>query len=501
MIKALFALLSAAKAFPSCCRPVMSSPESISSSTISLGFNRAICKSSLRFFSPPEKPSLTPLQKLVTYLNPSAQSKKRQGDRYTSASSSSDADGEVSASQEPCASEEGSNNNSPLEGGEGGCKSAILHKNLNGASVHACDPPLYRILLRNGLLADPDQAKNLPKGLVVLSLSAAYLQYGSMIDRYFSHIADYKKDPFVALNTALFAQGTFLYVPPDTHLDQPLILHDHITDGEGIKKIYHPRLLLVVGARSKVDVVVSTGKCGRRDVFANRVDEIVMEHGATLGYYNLQTSSRLPTYQMHHTYIKQAASSSLHHYGVTLTQGVVRNNLQVCLAGKNSKASLQGVYGGSGKGYIENHTAIDHSVAHTKSSELYKGMVAQECKGVFRGHIRVHEGAQKTVASQHHDGWIRSTKAAIYAQPQLAIFADDVQCMHGVTMAQLDPDHLFYLRTRGIDEKEADRILSKAFFDAIVDKIPLQELRQYLYGAFEHYLEKLALYNNMKGEV
>jgi Fe-S cluster assembly protein SufD len=133
-----------------------------------------------------------------------------------------------------------------------------------------------------------------------------------------------------------------------------------------------------------------------------------------------------------------------------------------------------------GKQHVDNHTEIEHCMAHAKSQELYKGILSGSARGVFNGKILVHKDAQKSDARQTNKNLVLSENAVINTKPQLEIHADDVKCSHGSTVGQLDPNALFYLRSRGIDSAEAQTLLCYAFASEIVGRIKIARMRAQL---------------------
>jgi Fe-S cluster assembly protein SufD len=138
---------------------------------------------------------------------------------------------------------------------------------------------------------------------------------------------------------------------------------------------------------------------------------------------------------------------------------------------------MNGLYMTSGTQFVDNHTQIDHAMPHCESHELYKGILDDQSRGVFNGKILVRKDAQKTNSKQTNKSLLLSQKALVNTNPQLEIFADDVKCTHGATVGQIDETMLFYLRARGIFEKEARNMLTYAFANDVVSRIRIEPLR------------------------
>ena len=141
---------------------------------------------------------------------------------------------------------------------------------------------------------------------------------------------------------------------------------------------------------------------------------------------------------------------------------------------------MYGLYMLNKKMHVDNHTIVDHIQPNCLSDEFYKGIIDDQGKGVFNGKIYVRPHAQKTNAFQSNKTILVSPEASMDSKPQLEIWANDVKCSHGSTTGQLDQEAIFYLRSRGIPEKEAKKLLIQAFAKEIVDKIRLDKLKTYL---------------------
>ncbi|MEM7174217.1 MAG: Fe-S cluster assembly protein SufD, partial [Bacteroidota bacterium] len=334
--------------------------------------------------------------------------------------------------------------------------------------------PITRRVHRN-----PTKARGCePKSLIILPIQKAYPLYTSQINHYFGTIAQSHQDSFIALNTLLFHQALFIYLPPHTILQKPLLIH-HLTTHPSHPSI-HPRLLLLLGQNSHLTCIENFYTQAENQILINRVAEINLAPHAQLNYYQLQPKTPSPTWQMHYTHIQQSQNAQLNHYTFSLGSKLVRNHLATKLAEPYSEANLYGLYAINGENYIENQTEIDHYAPNTTSAQHYRGTVKNNAKGIFRGTIYVRPHAQKTQANQNHHAWILSPKARIYTQPRLAIQADDVKCTHGATISQPDAAQLFYAQTRGITPQKAHQLLLQSFYDQLIKSVKVLPLQAYL---------------------
>jgi Fe-S cluster assembly protein SufD len=169
--------------------------------------------------------------------------------------------------------------------------------------------------------------------------------------------------------------------------------------------------------------------------------------------------------------------------------GVVRREIDVTVAGENSDFRLRGMNLLSGSRHVDVTMVVRHLVEHTSSTEFMRNVVTGAAKGVFQGQIKVDAIAQKTDARMACNTLLLSDEAEFLAKPELEIFADDVACGHGATVAEINKDHLFYLMARGVPAVEARAMLVKAFISELLDEVEDQPLHDALQGRLTHWLK------------
>ena len=205
-----------------------------------------------------------------------------------------------------------------------------------------------------------------------------------------------------------------------------------------------------------------------------------MKDGSHLSLYEVEETHLLCT-RYNSVFVQQGRNSSLHHTNLTLFNGHTRNRLDVLLQGEGSEVTANGCVIADKMQRVDNNTLIDHQVPHCTSNELYKYVLDDSAVGAFAGKVLVREGAQKTSSKETNANLCATSSARMYTQPMLEIYADDVQCSHGSTVGQMDEAALFYMRQRGIDEKEARLLLKAAFITEVIETIPLESLRDRLH--------------------
>ena len=167
-------------------------------------------------------------------------------------------------------------------------------------------------------------------------------------------------------------------------------------------------------------------------------------------------------------------------YNMSLGGALVRNNIHPVLDGEGGDCLINGLFLATGQQHMDNYMKVEHASPHCDSRQFYNGILDGQSRGVFHGRIIVHKDAQKTDAKQTNRNLLLSEDAQIDTKPQLEIFADDVKCTHGATVGQMDDDSIFYLRTRGIGQDTARRMLMRAFAGEIIDRVRCAPVREAL---------------------
>jgi len=321
----------------------------------------------------------------------------------------------------------------------------------------------------------------LPEGVKVANLGEALRDgkspMGSALEAHLARYADYRDHAFVALNTALFEDGALIEVAPRTVVKQPIVLW-FFNLPEDEPAVTHPRNLVVVGAGAQasfIEMHVGYHKA-TGPYFTNAVTEVIAGENAVIDYTRVQRESG-QGYHVGIVQTEQGRSSSVTTHSIALGGRLDREEVRAVLNGEGAEALLHGLYVIGGQQHVDNHTLIDHAKPHCASREVYKGVLDGHAAGVFNGKIAVRKDAQKTDSKQSNKNLLLSENATINTKPQLEIFADDVKCTHGATIGQIDPEAVFYLRSRGIGLEDARNLLIQAFANDILDRIKFEPLR------------------------
>ena len=282
---------------------------------------------------------------------------------------------------------------------------------------------------------------------------------------------DTKSHPFAALNTALLDDGAVIRLPRGETAVQPIHLVFLSTGATDSAAATHPRVVIDADADSHAVIIQDHVSIGAEVRLSNAVTEISLGPNSSVDLILLQRECDAG-FVVSNTAARIDRDARLGIHTISLGGALVRNDLAVLLAEPGAACTLNGLFLGTGSRLVDNHTLVDHSVPHTTSSQLYKGVLADASRGVFRGRVVVRPDAQKTNAQQSNPNLIVSDKAEVDTKPQLEIYADDVKCSHGTSIGRLDEEALFYLRSRGIGLTRARMLLTQGFANEITSALP-----------------------------
>ncbi len=324
---------------------------------------------------------------------------------------------------------------------------------------------------------DVSEVSDLPDGVVVSNLVLATASNSKAVAEHLGSLAGLERHPFAALNTALVADGAFIHLPAGVELERPIQLV-FVSGSEGRSTLSAPRILIVAEAASRATVVEQYLGDGGASLSCP-VSEIVLAEDSVLDHVVVQEEE----ISAHHLAVRQirlAAASRYSAQTLSLGGALTRSDIGVVLDGEGVEASLDGLYLADGVQQADTHLTVRHARPDCSSHQLYKGILAGSARAVFNGRIIVDQDAQKTDANQSNRNLLLSDSATVYSNPQLEIFADDVRCTHGSTVGRLDEEAVFYLRSRGIARDEAIRMLTLAFAGEVLERVPVEALRERL---------------------
>jgi Fe-S cluster assembly protein SufD len=322
----------------------------------------------------------------------------------------------------------------------------------------------------------------LPAGVRVASLSEVLRADGASLQAHLTRHAPLEASPFTALNTAFLGEGGVVHVGPGVDLAAPVHLL-FVTTVEAGGTVSHPRNLVVVerGARASIIESYVTLAPGQ-GYWTNPVTEVAVAAGAWVEHTRIQRESE-QAYHVGLTHVDQQRDSHYRSFSLAMGGALARHDLHVRLNDENIETLMYGLYVTRGDQVADNHTAIYHDQPNCRSWEVYKGILDGRSRAVFNGKVFVKPEAQKTDAKQTNRNLLLSDGARVDTKPQLEIFADDVKCTHGATIGQIDPEAVFYMRSRGIAQDEARQILTYAFANEIIGRLKYRPLADRLEDA------------------
>jgi len=344
--------------------------------------------------------------------------------------------------------------------------------------VLQCEVPDFDtelISLYNGwYLSKNGQLLEQANGTIIGSLSVAMKRYPDLVEKYLTLYDNDNRNGLDALNTAFAQDGIFIYVPDGVNVDKTIQMVNMINLEE--KLFVQNRNLVILGKDSHIRLVHCDDSLNQQVSFTNTVTSIFLAENASIDHYKLQNINDDSTL-ISSTYFHQEDNSRISTNAIVLNGGLIRNDVHAKINGSNCDSNVYGLYLVDKEQHVDNQVYIDHLKPHSLSNELFKGIIDDQAKAVFNGHVKVHQDAQKTNAFQTNKNILLTDKAMVNTKPFLEIYADDVKCSHGATVGQLDANAMFYIRSRGLSEENARMLLMYAFAAEVINKITIEALQ------------------------
>ena len=319
------------------------------------------------------------------------------------------------------------------------------------------------------------------KGVIFTDLDTAFREHPDLIRRHFMTTAvptDFGK--YEALHAANWQGGTFLYVPAGVTVELPFRSFA-LAQAPSSAVFAHTLVVLEDGAEA---FFVDGYRSPTQDAqsLASGVVELILGEDAKLRYVQVQDWGRHVWNMMTERSVL-AEGAELKSLQVTLGSKWSKNSIGAHLRGRNTLAEMLGIFFADGDQFFDHHTWQLHEAPNATSDLEFKGALKDGARSVYSGLIKVSEGAQKTDAYQQNRNLVLSRTARADTIPNLEIAANDVRCTHGATVSQVEEEHVFYLQARGIPRSEAQKLIVEGFFRPVIDRIPVEEIRDYLQGA------------------
>jgi Fe-S cluster assembly protein SufD len=325
------------------------------------------------------------------------------------------------------------------------------------------------------------------KGIVFTDLLTAEEKYPELLEKMMGKTVNVEEGKFSALAGAFAQNGVVLYVPKGVIVEEPL---HSILWGPGMDIAHISHILVLVDEGASVTYVheaASPDEAGANSMHAGIV-EIQVRQNASLKFVELQSWGR-HVWNFSHERARVERSGNLDWIFGAIGSRLTKNFTELDLAGDGSQGRMSGFYFTVGDQHLDHDTQQNHLAPHTTSDLLFKGALKGKSRSVWQGMIYVAPGAQRTDGYQANRNLVLSDQARADSIPGLEILADDVRCTHGATVGKLEAEPLFYLKSRGIPQAEAEKMVVEGFFDPIFQRIPFEGVRE----RFQQYIaDKMA---------
>ena len=352
-------------------------------------------------------------------------------------------------------------------------ESALEYNAIKKYFIHDIDS--FKIVFIDGKYSS-HLSQTTHDGMDICLMSSALTKpkYKILVENYFNKIAT--KDSLTSLNTAFSSEGAYIHIPKNKLVQKPIQII-HFSSGIESSLMLQPRNLIVVDENSHVQIIERHQSLTDNPVLTNSVTEIFANKRAIVDFYKIQNDNENASL-IDNTFINQKQESVASVHTFSFGGKLTRNNLNFFQNGERIDSTLKGVTIIGNNQHVDHNTLVHHIEPNCESHQDYKGIFGDSATGVFNGKVIVNKEAQKTNAYQANNNILISDKASVNTKPQLEIFADDVKCSHGCTIGQLDESAMFYMKTRGIPEKEAKALLMYAFSNNVLSSVKIPEIKQ-----------------------
>ena len=337
------------------------------------------------------------------------------------------------------------------------------------AAFFAPEAAARLVFVDGAFAAEFSDLRGAPPGLVARPLAAALADGGELLELHLARLADFERDLFAAINTSHLHDGALVHAARTVPAGCTVQLLFVSTRAEAAT---HPRCLVIAETGAECAVIEQYVSVGDEPYFTNAVTEVAAGAGARVTHVKVQQEAR-SAFHLAACAVALERDASYASHTVTLGARISRHNLSVCQRGEGAEAVIDGLTLIGGRQLADTHTLMDHASPNGRCRQSNKCIVGDAGHAVFNGKVVVRSGAQLTNSAQDSRNLLLSDKARVDTKPQLEIFADDVKCSHGATVGQLDPEQLFYLRSRGVAHGDARNLLTYAFGAEMIGRIPV----------------------------
>lgn len=336
---------------------------------------------------------------------------------------------------------------------------------------------LCRIVLVNGRYAPSLSTLDaLPSTVTVQSLDEAVASNDALLQSVLGQVADTETAPFAALNMANLQDGLFIRIADGCIVEHVVEILHLALPSEDEASVCHPHICISVGDGASATLLERFTPAEKGILFTNQVTETHVGEGAHFRHYVIHDQAEENT-TLAHMALTVAARAQVECFTCHVGKGIARQEMNVQLQGPYADCLLDGAYHLTGNAHADNTILMDHAAPDTRSGQTIKGVLGGKGRAVFQSKILVRKDSQHIDGNQLHKAMLLSPEAEVDAKPELEIYADDVKCSHGTTVGALDPEQLFYLRSRGLSQEEAQNLLIDGFLDDVVSRVSSERVR------------------------
>ena len=342
----------------------------------------------------------------------------------------------------------------------------------------------------DGVLITELNNLSLPQGLEVTSFADANNDQQQIIKTHFKKQSD-SKNLFVDLNDALCSNGILIRVDAKAELSAAIYLR-YFSSGSNEASVTSNRVIVELGEASFLNLIEQF-----ESAQSNQAQLSLQQTSVALGDNSQLKHCRLnleaeSAQQVSAVRASLAKSAVFNGFYLGLGSQLNRTDIDIAHTDQHALAKLTGIYLPSNKQAIDYHTNIEHQQPHCKTREVFRGIIADQASATFNGKIHIFQDAQKSDAQLNNKNLLLTNQAEVNTKPELEIYADDVICAHGATVAQLDNKSLYYMQSRGINHEKARKILSFAFIRELLTHLEDDAIEGFLSSKFSGYLSKIS---------
>jgi len=339
----------------------------------------------------------------------------------------------------------------------------------------------HRLVFVNGAFVPHMSSSHaLPDNISIGSLGDRLLTDAALVSRWLGRDAWHHPDVFTELNRAYIQDGVFIHVAENTCVDKPIeVVYLNITFEQNV--LSQPRTLVILEAGAQARVIERFTSIDASAYFFNGMTEVSLGRNARLQHTRLQNES-VNAHHLSRIALRQAEASEYSGINIATGGSWSRTDISARFEGPHATCEIDGLYTVGEQQYSDFHLDVVHSVPHCRSRENFKGIVYGKGRAVFDGRILVEKDAQKTDAQLTNKNLLLSHSGEVDTKPQLEIHADDVKCSHGTTVGKIDPNQLFYLRSRGIDERQARKMICLGFAEQVLSRVDDANVHDFIHA-------------------